>query len=122
MREVCLACIGFILEMTIFFAAGRLLSKALKLKEDISLQLILGYLVYFAVLEVVVVPMTLLWVPLNRAAALWVVLLAIMLAGGCFLLRRNRKKAASEKQKKTHSVRLFVRELWNHHSLMLLAG
>ena len=74
MREVCLACIGFILEMTIFFAAGRLLSKALKLKEDISLQLILGYLVYFTVLEVAVVPMTLLWVPLNRAAALWVVL------------------------------------------------
>ena len=55
MREVCLACIGFILEMTIFFAAGRLLSKALKLKEDISLQLILGYLVYFTVLEVAVV-------------------------------------------------------------------
>ena len=39
MREVCLACIGFILEMTIFFAAGRLLSKALKLKEDISSRL-----------------------------------------------------------------------------------
>ena len=122
MREVCLACIGVILEMTIFFAAGRLLSKALKLKEDISLQLILGYLVYFTVLEVAVVPMTLLWVPLNRAAALWVVLLIILLAGGCFLLGRNRKKAASGKQKKIHSVRLFVGELWNRHSLMLLAA
>ena len=116
MREVCLACIGFILEMTIFFAAGRLLSKALKLKEDISLQLILGYLVYFTILEIVVVPMTLLWVPLSYGAVLWVLILLIALGGSCLFLKHKRKNAVSEKEKQT-----FVRRLWKEHSVMLIA-
>ena len=136
MREACLASIGFILEMFIFFAAGRLLSKALKLKGDISLQLILGYLVYFAVFEVVTVPMTLLWVPLSRAAALWAVLLVICLAGGLFLLKHRKKKTGNQRAEqsgqvipsesaglkpKTKSVRAAMGQLWSDHSYMLLA-
>ena len=136
MREACLASIGFILEMFIFFAAGRLLSKALKLKGGISLQLILGYLVYFAVFEVVTVPMTLLWVSLSRAAALWAVLLVICLAGGLFLLKRGKKKTGNQRaeqpgqvipsesaglKSKTKSVRAAMGQLWSDHSYMLLA-
>ena len=65
MREACLACIGFVLEFLIFYAAGSLLAKILKIKADISFVFILGYLGYFAVFELLIVPMTLLWVPLT---------------------------------------------------------
>ena len=68
MREACLACIGFVLEFLIFYAAGSLLAKILKIKADISFVFILGYLGYFAVFELLIVPMTLLWVPLTTAA------------------------------------------------------
>ena len=116
MREACLACIGFVLETTIFFAAGRLLSKALKIKSDISLQLIMGYLVYFAVFEVVIVPMTLLWVPLSRAAALWVLILVICLGGGYLFLRRRKTNAEFGQERS-----ISVKQLWKEHSFMLLA-
>ena len=43
MREACLACIGFVLEFLIFYAAGSLLAKILKIKADISFVFILGY-------------------------------------------------------------------------------
>ena len=77
MKDVCLACIGFILQTMIFLAAGRLVFQVLKLKEDISLQLILGYLAYFAVFEILFTPMTLLWVSLSTAAGVWAVIMAV---------------------------------------------
>lgn len=119
MREVCLACIGFILEMIIFFAAGRLLSKALKIKGNLSLQLVLGYLVYFAVFEVVMVPMTLLWVPLNVASAVWALLVVICLAGGSFLLNGGWKK---HKKISDKGIKEEAKQIWKEHSIMLLAA
>ena len=62
MRELCLACAGFALEFIVFYAAGIVLVRILKVKGDCSLTFILGYLVYFAVFELVIVPMTLKWV------------------------------------------------------------
>ena len=49
MRELCLACAGFALEFIVFYAAGIVLVRILKVKGDCSLTFILGYLVYFAV-------------------------------------------------------------------------
>ena len=48
MRELCLACAGFALEFIVFYAAGIVLVRILKVKGDCSLTFILGYLVYFA--------------------------------------------------------------------------
>ena len=51
MRELCLACAGFVLEFIVFYAAGIVLARILKIKGDCSLTFILGYLVYFAVFD-----------------------------------------------------------------------
>lgn len=71
MRELCLACAGFVLEFVVFYAAGIVLTRILKIKGDCSLTFIMGYLVYFAVFELVIVPMTLKWVSLTAAAYIW---------------------------------------------------
>ena len=100
MREACLACIGFVLEFLIFYAAGSLLAKILKIKADISFVFILGYLGYFAVFELLIVPMTLLWVPLTTAAYVWAVFMAVLVVAAAVwgiisLRKRNRKSAAA---------------------------
>ena len=116
MKDVCLACIGFVLQTMIFFAAGRLAFWVLKLKEDISLQLILGYLVYFAVFAVLFTPMTLLWVPLSTAAGIWGVIMAAAVLGAFLCIRRHRHMDGTPG--------LVVKEkaeaLWKQHSVMLL--
>ena len=96
MREACLACIGFLLEFLIFYAAGSLLAKILKIKADISFVFILGYLGYFAVFELLIVPMTLLWVPFTTAAYVWAVFMAVLVVAAAVwgiisLRKRNRK-------------------------------
>ena len=112
MREACLACIGFVLEFLIFYAAGSLLAKILKIKADISFVCILGYLGYFAVFELLIVPMTLLWVPLTTAAYVWAVFMAVLVVAaavwGIISLRKRNRKSA---------------EIWKQHSWMIfLAG
>ena len=102
MREACLACIGFVLEFLIFYAAGSLLAKILKIKADISFVFILGYLGYFAVFELLIVPMTLLWVPLTTAAYVWAVFMAVLVVAAAVwgiisLRKRNRKSAVSDR-------------------------
>ena len=42
MRELCLACAGFVLEFIVFYAAGIVLARILKIKGDCSLTFILG--------------------------------------------------------------------------------
>ena len=79
MRELCLACAGFALEFIVFYAAGIVLVRILKVKGDCSLTFILGYLVYFAVFELVIVPMTLKWVSLTAAAYIWAVIMALVI-------------------------------------------
>ena len=110
MREACLACIGFVLEFLIFYAAGSLLAKILKIKADISFVFILGYLGYFAVFELLIVPMTLLWVPLTTAAYVWAVFMAVLVVAAAVwgiisLRKRNRKSAVIWKQ---HSWMIFL--------------
>lgn len=85
MRELCLACAGFALEFIVFYAAGIVLVRILKVKGDCSLTFILGYLVYFAVFELVIVPMTLKWVSLTAAAYIWAGIMALVICCSCDL-------------------------------------
>lgn len=114
MKDVCLACIGFVLQTMIFFAAGRLVFRVLKLKEDISLQLILGYLAYFAVFEVLFTPMTLLWVPLSTAAGIWGVVMAATVFGAFLCIRGDRRSTPGQ------AVGTKAEAVWKQHSVMLL--
>ena len=41
MRELCLACAGFVLEFVVFYAAGIVLTRILKIKGDCSLTFIM---------------------------------------------------------------------------------
>lgn len=96
MREVCLACIGFIIESMVFLAAGSLLTKALKMKADISMQFVLGYLAYFAVFELFIVPLTLLWVTLTTAAFIWAAVMAGVLCVAVVLTVKKWKNAGTK--------------------------
>ena len=49
MQELILAIAGLILELLVFFCAGSLLTRILKIKAEITMELVLGYLLYFAV-------------------------------------------------------------------------
>lgn len=107
MRELCLAGIGLLLESMIFMAAGTLLTKALKIKTDISLTFVLGYLVYFSVFELFFVPMTLLWVSLTRACIVWAMVIGItcVCAGILWIRGRSlRKKKQMSEIIRTHSI------------------
>ena len=42
---------GLILELLVFFCAGSLLTRILKMKAEVTMELVLGYLLYFAVLR-----------------------------------------------------------------------
>ena len=61
MQELILAIVGLILELLVFFCAGSLLTRILKMKAEVTMELVLGYLLYFAVFEILAVPMTLKW-------------------------------------------------------------
>ena len=95
MRELCLACAGFVLEFIVFYAAGIVLARILKIKGDCSLTFILGYLVYFAVFELVIVPMTLKWVSLTAAAYIWAGIMALVICAAviCTIKKQRRIRA-----------------------------
>ena len=65
MQELILAIAGLILELLVFFCAGSLLTRILKMKAEVTMELVLGYLLYFAAFEILAVPMTLKWVKLS---------------------------------------------------------
>ena len=48
MQELILAIAGLILELLVFFCAGSLLTRILKMKAEVTMELVLGYLLYFA--------------------------------------------------------------------------
>ncbi len=122
MRELSLACTGFVLEFIVFYASGWLLTHILKIKTDSSLTFILGYMVYFAVFELVTVPMTLKWVSLTGAACVWAGIMGIAvlaaLSGG---VRAVRRAAVSKKQRQL-KLTDRISETWKKHSLMLPAA
>lgn len=129
MRELCLACIGFVLEFTAFFAVGSLLARIMKMKKDVSLTFILGYLTYFALFELVTVPMTLKWVSLTTAAYVWAgFMFAVAIAALICAIKKKSKDKYSENlpdateisrditQKKGSSIS----DIWKRHSIMII--
>ena len=111
MRELCLACAGFVLEFIVFYAAGIVLARILKIKVDCSLTFILGYLVYFAVFELVIVPMTLKWVSLTAAAYIWTGIMVLVICAAVICTIKKQLSFGS------------ISEIWKNHSVMIiLAG
>ena len=63
---------GIILELLVFFCAGSLLMRLLRMKAETSMALFMGYLLYFSVFELIAVPMTLKWISLTHSGQrLW---------------------------------------------------
>ena len=123
MRELCLACAGFVLEFIVFYAAGIVLARILKIKGDCSLTFILGYLVYFAVFELVIVPMTLKWVSLTAAAYIWAGIMALVICAAVICTIKKQRKIRAGQTETCSGSFGSISEIWKNHSVMIiLAG
>lgn len=91
MIEFIKAGIGLFLQLAVFFSMGSLLMKALKMKENASFALIMGYFLYFSVFEIIVVPMIILWVPLRSFSIGWGIFLAAVAVSAVMLLWKQWK-------------------------------
>lgn len=125
MRELGLACIGFVLEFLVFYAAGSFLIRILQIKADSSLTFILGYLTYFAVFELVIAPMTLKWVSLTMAAYIWAgIMVIIVIAALIWSVKnglKNRSKEVTADNRSTMQRKdSRISEIWKNHSVMIL--
>ncbi|MBU5482326.1 DUF6077 domain-containing protein [Blautia sp. MSJ-19] len=109
MKELILACAGFVIEGVVFYAAGSVVSRILKLKADRTLTFIVGYLAYFSVFELMIVPMTLKWVSLTTAGRIWAVLMVLCVMAAFFLGKKNEKD----------KWRSNLQKVWENHSIML---
>lgn len=109
MIELMRAGCGFCLQFLVFFVFGSVLMKTLKMKQDSSMAVILGYLLYFSIFELIVVPMTLLWVPLHAFSVCWGILLIVVWGIGTVLMRKQWAAQC-----------LKISEVWKEHSWMLL--
>lgn len=110
MRELILAALSLVLQTGVCFCMGSLLMRFLKMKADAVQALIFGYLLYFALFELLAVPMTLLLAPLSLLRNVWgcflavVVLAAIWLEGKSWFSRLRTIPAVL----KSHSFWLLV--------------
>lgn len=129
MKELCLACIGFVLEFAVFYVVGSLLARILKMKKDVSLTFILGYLTYFAVFELVTVPMTLKWVSLTTAACIWagLMIITVIVAIICAVKKKTKDKysknlpdAAGISGDITPKKGNSISDIWKRHSIMII--
>ncbi len=109
MQELILAIAGLILELLVFFCAGSLLTRILKMKTEVTMELVLGYLLYFAVFEILAVPMTLKWVKLSTFSYLWMVIMAACVLAACLFSHKLWKGQLDR-----------IGETFRKHSLLLL--
>ena len=109
MQELILAIAGLILELLVFFCAGSLLTRILKMKAEVTMELVLGYLLYFAVFEILAVPMTLKWVKLSTFSYLWMVIMAACVLAACLFVHKLWKGQLDR-----------IGETFRKHSLLLL--
>ena len=109
MQELILAIAGLILELLVFFCAGSLLTRILKMKAEVTMELVLGYLLYFAAFEILAVPMTLKWVKLSTFSYLWMVIMAACVLAACLFAHKLWKGQLDR-----------IGETFRKHSLLLL--
>ena len=89
MAEIIKAGIGLVLEFVVFFCLGNLLMRKLKMREEASLSLVLGYILYFSLFEIAAVPMVLSWAPLHVLSAVWAVLLTALIVFSVIAFRKQ---------------------------------
>lgn len=83
--------LSFLLQLSAFFLIGDCLMKIMKMKQDISMAVIVGYLAYFSIFEIIAVPMILLRVPLKIFSLAWGVFLIFFIFIMLFRLRKQQK-------------------------------
>jgi hypothetical protein len=108
MIELIKAVLGLGLQMLVMFSMGSLLMRGLRMKTDISQALLFGYLAYFALFEIVVLPAIFLWVPLRTFSLAW----------GLFLLLLTIAAAALCRWWK--SILSWIKSIPKGHSLLFL--
>lgn len=101
--------LSFLLQLSVFFLIGNCLVKKLKMKQDLSMAVILGYLAYFSVFEVIAVPMILLRVSLKTFSVIWGVFLIAFIFIMLFRLRKQPK-----------GIRLNLGNSLREHSWLIL--
>ena len=99
MQELILAIAGLILELLVFFCAGSLLTRILKMKAEVTMELVLGY------------PMTLKWVKLSTFSYLWMVIMAACVLAACLFAHKLWKGQLDR-----------IGETFRKHSLLLLTA
>lgn len=107
MRELIVAAAGMVLQLAVFFCIGSLVMYGLKMKAEASLAVVLGFLAYFALFELIAVPMTLVLVPLKVLTIVWAVLMAVLVCAAVALLHRQWKTrliGAAGEIRREHSV------------------
>ena len=114
------ACAGFALEFIVFYAAGIVLVRILKVKGDCSLTFILGYLVYFAVFELVIVPMTLKWVSLTAAAYIWAGIMALVICAAVICTIKKQRRIRAGQTETCSGIFGSISEIWKNHSVMII--
>lgn len=99
MKELMLAGIAFLLQFSVFISIGSILIYKMKLKKDLSMALLLGYIAYFSVFGIFMIPLTFMWVSLSTAANIWAVAMCVCvgIAVGIWL---KTKKVESYKREK----------------------
>lgn len=100
MKEIVLAGIAFLLQFSVFISIGNILMYKMKLKKDLSMSLLLGYIAYFSVFGIFMIPLTFMWVSLSAAAKIWAVgmFVCVGIAVGIFL--KTRKESSYKKARK----------------------
>lgn len=89
MEEIIKAGLGLVLEFAAFFCLGNFLMRKMKMREEASLALVLGYILYFSLFEVLAVPMVLSWVPLHVLSTVWALLLLVLIIFSVAVFRKQ---------------------------------
>lgn len=90
MKELSLAVLAFLLQVMVFVSIGSTLLYKMKLKMELSMALLIGYISYFSVFGILMIPCTLLWVSLSAAAKIWAVCMCLAVGTAFFVLLRKK--------------------------------
>ncbi len=89
MLEIIICILMLLFYMAVYFSFGSLVTVRMK-KEKFSLTfaLMIGFFLYYGIFQVLAVPCTFLKLPLNRLAALWLLLVAVVTVYGAVTCRK----------------------------------
>ena len=106
-----------------FLCSGHCSGPDIENKRGLFLTFILGYLVYFAVFELVIVPMTLKWVSLTAAAYIWAGIMALVICAAVICTIKKQRRIRAGQTETCSGIFGSISEIWKNHSVMIiLAG